>query len=176
MKILQHATTMRANLIPSSPTRRVHSPIKFRRFSENTRPSFTPTARQQQNYVPRTTNSLTTTTDQRTSSPLKYSYPTLHETSPVSAPLPASPSSHSGELSSDSPASSRISSPVKLREHNTPEARMHYFLQTDSDRNSPGFLPPPPNVGGYGAMRRNNINRRSRSLDGLFQVCDACNV
>ena len=194
LKILQQLTTMRADLIPSravSPVKRVHSPSKLRRYSEITRPNQT----RLHGRLMRQTLSSGTCTLERALPTNFYKHTPIREASPEKVPVATGGSSRSsvdpsgssqsslsrlsstGRMSSDSPESSRISSPTKSRGSASP----HHFLEggrdgggggrrrgsKDGDVEVCGSVP----VQGDPTLRGHNLKRLSRSLDGLFLVC-----
>lgn len=167
VKILQQITTMRADLITESPLRRVRSPIKHRRFSESiTRPSYNSSNHRVPSY-------RQITTMERTLSPVKQVHTPIRESSPrllsSGEGAAASPFYHNSpdSLSLESPTSSRMSSPVKLRSR---DASPHSASLDHRGRDYVNRLQT------QATLRSHNMKRLSRSLDGLFQVsmCAAC--
>ena len=182
VKILQQLTTMQADLIPSranSPVKRIHSPSKIRRYSEISKPT---NSRLHGRIMRQTVSSGICTLERVTPivvqqrTPIRESSPekTQGESSRSSGdPVGSSQSSLSrlsstGRTSSDSPESSRISSPTKSRGSASP----HHFLESGSSSKEKelelcGKVP----LRGDPTLRRHNRKRLSRSLDGLFLVC-----
>lgn len=158
VKILQHITTMRADLITESPPRRVRSPVKNRRFSD-TAMTHSPYSHHSSSYR----QSLNP--PERTLSPVKRVHTPIRESSPrilsSGEGAAASPFHHNSpdSLSLESPSSSRMSSPVKLRSRDcSPYA-------TTSDHQGRDFVNKSRST-----LRNHNMKRLSRSLNGLFLV------
>ena len=166
---------MRADLIPSrtiSPTRRVRSPTKPRRFSESVRPTYLHNHRTANGSGGRRHRmSTSASTVERTFSPIVQVHTPVREASPkvnyfseaiaAQSPIHSSPSRLStDQMSSDSPDSSRMNSPVKLRDAS---ASPHYALET---REFDYFN----KLQTTATLRGHNMRRLSRSLDRLFQV------
>ena len=181
VKILQQLTTMRADLIPSratSPVKRVQSPSKTRRYSEISKP----TNNRFHGRIMRQTVSSSTCTLEKAMLPVVQRRTPIRELSPEKTqrensrssgdPVGSSQSSLSrlsstGRTSSDSPESSRISSPTKSRGSASP----HHFLEGGSGSKETelelcGKVP----LRGDPTLRRHNRKRLSRSLDGLLLV------
>lgn len=184
VKILQQLTTMRADLIPSratSPVKRVQSPSKTRRYSEISKP----TNNRFHGRITRQSVSSGTCTLEKAIPPVVQRRTPIRELSPEKTqressrssgdPVGSSQSSLSrlsstGRTSSDSPESSRISSPTKSRGSASP----HHFLEGGSSGNKEKELKLCGNVPlrGDPTLRRHNRKRLSRSLDGLLLVCE----
>ena len=183
VKILQQLTTMRADLIPSratSPVKRVQSPSKTRRYSEISKP----TNNRFHGRITRQTVSSGTSTLEKVMPPSAVQRRTpIRELSPEKTQRESSRSSgdlvgssqsslsrlsSAGHTSSDSPESSRISSPTKSRGSASP----HHFLEGGSSSKEKelelcGNVP----LRGDPTLRHHNRKRLSRSLDGLLLVC-----
>ena len=186
MKILQQLTTMRADLIPSraiSPIKRVQSPAtKIRRYSEISRPAHNRLhGRLMRQTLSSSTIEKTLPTpirQTRHTTPIREASPPNKAQEGSSASIGPSGSSHSSRsrlssvehTSSDSPESSRISSPTKSRGSSSP----HYGLEDGSKEKGLESC----GGAGEGEIQRDatfrsysNMRRLSRSLDGLYLVC-----
>lgn len=181
VKLLQQITTMRADLIPSrsiSPVKRVHSPLKMRRYSEIPQPS-------QNRYHGRLMRQAMSSITLENSLP-----PVARRQVPVGASGPpekiqgeavpgveqsGSANSLNSHLSSvgltnsGSPGSSRIGSPTKSRSSASP----HHFLEGGSGSGGSkerGLEELCEDIQDNPTKRNHNAKRLSRSLDGLYLV------
>lgn len=145
---------MRADLIIDSPARRVRSPAKLRRFSETlSRSAYSPGHRRAMAKY------STGVLDQRTFSPTKRGHTPI---SPkyLDGLVRCSPDS----LSLESPISSGMSSPIKLHSR---DVSPHDGASVERrERELVNRLK------ANATLRGHNMKRLSRSLDGLFQVCE----
>lgn len=199
MKILQQLTTMRADLIPSrafSPVKRVQSPAaKIRRYSEISRPA----QNRLHGRLMRQAVSSSACTLEKALPPnfqrhapigesISEKTPSQQQQQGESSRSSVDPSgssqsslsrlSSSGQLSSDSPEGSRISSPTKSRGSTSP----HHFLEGGGNRvgrregERRGSKDRDMELGetvvirGDPTLRGHNLKRLSKSLDGLFLV------
>lgn len=153
VKILQKITTMSADLITSSPhplNRHVHPSWRLRRHSDMAMPRF-----KGHSHVPFRHYNSNASLHQKSPMPVKYVT--------LDRPLKFRRTS-AFELPSDSesPGSSRVSSPTKASASSSPmESQLHYILETDEDisRSVQAM-----------ATLRNHKKRLSRSVNGLLQV------
>lgn len=163
LKILQQITSMRADLVTSgsaSPTRRIRTPMKGRRFSDATCPSHYPGGGRgsqawrgvqgpRQNFK---TNRYVNVPIFGTGSP---------RTSESGASVINSPSRLStDQASSDSQESSRIS---------TPDKQLQDVLSYDVEKRH-GLSSHLSKLQAVATLRYHNVRRLSRSLDHLFHV------
>lgn len=152
VKILQQITTMSADLITSSPhppTKRVHPSWRLRRHSDMTIPRF-----RSNSHVPVRHYNSSASLHQKSQLPVKYAT--------LDRPLKFRRTS-AFELPSDSesPGSSRMSSPTKARASSSQELQLHYISETDEDASR--------SVQAMATLR-NHKRRLSRSVNGLLQV------
>ena len=165
LKILQQITSMRADLMTSgsaSPTRRMTSPVKGRRFSGNMHSPHHSGGR----YVNLGSKSPRFGTGVPSRQAVRQNFePTRYVNIPISERNPRTSESRTSimnspsQLSTDqtSSDSSRISSPDKLHEVDLEEKRdLNYFSKLQT----------------VATMRYHNVKRLSRSVGHLFSVSE----